>query len=245
MPMADNLLPLLLGMMPTSLVLGGLGLGLFLRAYCHPWCQRGSPERRLPWWPWWFYGLSAFFFLTMAVWPIAHNRILFAAFFIVVGLLYLARMVFAVISHAVPQAASPLPPPRPAFRLALLSMVTLATALGLFLWANLKPERVIIVAAGSTGYITVRQGPGWPVSAYKYKNVLQSSHTVGWAGSAEHLLDNPYAKDNELTRYDVWVVNGPVGGLLAFALAANLYWVVRGLPGWSSGPGAAADRPRD
>jgi hypothetical protein len=108
--------------------------------------------------------------------------------------------------------------------MAALNVVALGMAFGLFVWANTRPEMLIIEPIDGYRYNVNRLGPGWPVRAWSGGN----PHGSGTKPAlAQEVLHDPFAEGRASARADAWVVNAPVGGLLLVALVLNLLSFLR------------------
>jgi hypothetical protein len=54
--------------------------------------------------------------------------------------------------------------------LVALNVLALSTALGLFVWANTRPEMLIVEYFDGQSYKVTRNGPGWPVPAWRTRS---------------------------------------------------------------------------
>ncbi len=109
-------------------------------------------------------------------------------------------------------------------RLAVLNVVALGTAFGLFIWANTRPEMLIVEQFDGQSYHVIRNGPGWPIRAWA------TDQRGTWADPvlAEHILPNPFPNDRDRARGEVWLLNAPVGALLLLAIVWNISFLCRG-----------------
>ncbi|QEL15613.1 hypothetical protein [Limnoglobus roseus] len=108
-------------------------------------------------------------------------------------------------------------------RVVALNVVALGAALGLFVWANTRPEMLIVEQFDGHSYHVIRNGPGWPVRAW----ATDQRGTWAYPVPADHLLPDPCPDDRARARGEVWLLNGPIGILLLAALAQNVRWLFR------------------
>lgn len=108
-------------------------------------------------------------------------------------------------------------------RLAVMNVIALGVAFGLFLWANTRPEMLIVEQFDGHNYRVIRNGPGWPVRAWATEQRGVSSETI----PAESIIADPYPDSRAEAHRMVWLINGPIGGLLVVALVVNLHWLFR------------------
>jgi hypothetical protein len=106
-------------------------------------------------------------------------------------------------------------------RPALWSAAALAVALGLFVRANLGPERLIVVSASARRCDVVREGPGWPEPSYRAYHSAASEGELSVGSALDVPADAPPASGRAR------LINGAAGGLLAIAWAVNVVALVR------------------
>jgi hypothetical protein len=121
----------------------------------------------------------------------------------------------------------------------IVTVLALSIAFGMFTWENIQPEQIIVVSGTGQRFEVIRQGPGWPLAAYK-------NHA--WGVEAGQILTDQFPEGNRQMRGDIWFINAPVGVLLGSALLLNLWPIAKRItaaerrtPGL---PPRAGDEPR-
>jgi hypothetical protein len=107
--------------------------------------------------------------------------------------------------------------------LAALNVVALGTAFGLFVWANTRPEMLIVEQFDGHNYRIIRNGPGWPVRAWATDQRGTWAHPV----PAERFVPDPFPDSRPQARAEVWLLNGPIGVLILIALIWNVRELLR------------------
>jgi hypothetical protein len=103
-------------------------------------------------------------------------------------------------------------------QLAFLNIMATGAAFALFVWANTKPEVIVVETYDGHHYHLIRNGPGWPFSAW---DVDQMGFHVAPL-SADDVLVDPFPEDHLQARLQSWLFNGPIGLLLLGALYMNV-----------------------
>ncbi|HEY1189140.1 MAG TPA: hypothetical protein VGE74_15910 [Gemmata sp.] len=121
-----------------------------------------------------------------------------------------------------------------------LSIWALIVALTGFVWWNLQPDAVSLVGVGPGGCEVTGRGPGWPISSYTrhakwsrpdvpITEVFQTpdDEATTWerraAGDPQvRPLGDAHVALADRGRWNRWVLNSLVGGLLVAALVANV-----------------------